>query len=50
MPKPHFKLKTTAGTVTLKAEDLTAHIAVARRFLGAGGFGGYLPNPDPVLK
>lgn len=50
MPKPHFKLKTTAGSVTLQPENLTAHLAVARRFMGAAGFGGWLANPDPVLK
>ena len=50
MPKPHFKLKTTAGSVTLRPENLTAHLAVARRFMGAAGFGGWLANPDPVLK
>lgn len=50
MPKPHFKLKTTVGSVVLHPENLTAHLAVARRFIGIGGFGGWLPNPDPVLK
>ena len=50
MPKPHFKLKTPAGSVPLKAAELAAHIAVAKSFWGIGGFGGYLPNPDPVLK
>ena len=50
MAKPHFKLKTANGAVTLKPADLTAHLAVAQRFWGIGGFGGYLPNPDPVLK
>ena len=48
--KPHFKLKTANGAVTLQPADLTAHLAVAQRFWGIGGFGGYLPNPDPVLK
>lgn len=50
MAKPHFKLKTANGAVTLKPADLTVHLAVAQRFWGIGGFGGYLPNPDPVLK
>lgn len=50
MPKPHFKLKTPAGSVPVQTADLTAHIAVAKSFWGIGGFGGYLPNPDPVLK
>ncbi|MFC3873648.1 phage portal protein family protein [Neisseria musculi] len=50
MNKPHFKLKTAAGTVAAKPENLTAHLAVMQRFFGAGGFGGLLPNPDPVLR
>lgn len=50
MPKPHFKLKTAAGSVQAKPENLTAHLAVMQRFFGAGGFGGLLPNPDPVLR
>ncbi|WP_228068226.1 MULTISPECIES: DUF935 family protein [unclassified Neisseria] len=50
MNKPHFKLKTAAGTVAAKPENLTAHLAVIHRFFGAGGFGGLLPNPDTVLK
>ncbi|STZ76069.1 DUF935 domain-containing protein [Bergeriella denitrificans] len=50
MKKPHFKLKTPAGKVALNADNLTAHIAAAQRFMGVGGFGGWLPNPDPVLK
>ncbi len=41
MAKPHFKLKTANGAVTLKPADLTAHLAVAQRFWGIGGFGGY---------
>lgn len=48
MKKPHFKLKTQYGNMTFKPEDLTAHIAVSRQFLG--GFGGWLPNPDPILR
>lgn len=50
MAKPHFKLKTAAGAVALKPENLTAHLAVFKRFMGIGAFGGLLPNPDPVLK
>ena len=50
MAKPHFKLKTANGAVTLQPANLSAHLAVAQRFWGIGGFGGYLPNPDPVLK
>lgn len=50
MNKPHFKLKTGSGTVQVKSENLTAHMAVMRQFFGAGGFGGLLPNPDLVLK
>ena len=50
MAKPHFKLKTTAGQVSVTPADLSAHIAVARQFWGVGGFGGLLPNPDAVLK
>lgn len=50
MKKPHLKLKTSAGQAVLRQENLTAHIAVAQQFWGSGGFGGYLPNPDPVLK
>lgn len=50
MKKPHFKLKTTQGNIALSTADLTAHLAVAQRFWGIGGFGGYLPNPDPVLR
>ena len=50
MSKPHFKLKTTVGTIPVKTDNLAAHLAVAQRFFGAGGFGGYLPNPYPVLR
>ncbi len=50
MAKPHFKLKTANGAVKLTAANLSAHLAVAQNFWGIGGFGGYLPNPDPVLK
>lgn len=48
MKKPHFKLKTNHGNITFKPDDLTGHIAVSRQFLG--GFGGWLPNPDPILR
>lgn len=50
MRKPHLKLKTPQGSISVKAANLNAHIAVAKSFFGIGGFGGYLPNPDPVLK
>jgi hypothetical protein len=51
MKKPHFKLKTAAGQVAVKQADLSAHIAVTGRTPWGGmGFGGWLPNPDPVLK
>lgn len=51
MRKPHFKLKTAAGQVAVKQADLSAHIAVSGRTPWGGlGFGGWLPNPDPVLK
>ena len=49
MNKPHLKLKTGSGAVTFKPDDLAAHIAVSRR-LGMGGFNGWLPNPDPILR
>lgn len=48
MKKPHFKLKTPQGNITFKSEDLTSHIAVSQQFLN--GFGGWLPNPDPILR
>lgn len=48
MAKPHFKLKLNGKGVTFKPEDLAGHIAVSRQFLG--GFGGWLPNPDPILR
>ena len=51
MKKPHFKLKTAAGQVAVKQADLSAHIAVTGRTPWGGmGFGGWLPNPAPVLK
>ncbi|WP_037586156.1 DUF935 domain-containing protein [Stenoxybacter acetivorans] len=48
--KPHIKLSTTQGKTTVKPQNLSAHIAVARQFMGAGGMGMLLPNPDPILK
>ncbi|ATD64847.1 DUF935 domain-containing protein [Neisseria weixii] len=48
MAKPHFKLKLNGKGVTFKPEDLSSHIAVSRQFLG--GFNGWLPNPDPILR
>lgn len=48
MKKPHFKLKLNGKGVTFKPEDLSGHIAVSQQFLN--GFGGWLPNPDPVLR
>lgn len=48
MKKPHFKLKLNGKGVTFKPEDLAGHIAVSRQFLG--GFNGWLPNPDPILR
>lgn len=48
MAKPHFKLKLNGKGVTFKSEDLAGHIAVSRQFLG--GFNGWLPNPDPILR
>lgn len=48
MKKPHFKLKTRHGNISFKPEDMTAHIAVSHQF--AHGFGGWLPNPDPILR
>ena len=51
MRKPHFKLKTAAGQVAVKQADLSAHVAVTGRTPWGGlGFGGWLPNPDPILK
>ena len=47
--KPHIKLKTPHGTIAPTAEQLASQIAVLSRF-GMGGFGGWLPNPDPVLR
>lgn len=48
MKKPHLKLKLNGQNITFKPEDLTGHIAVSRQFLN--GFGGWLPNPDPILR
>ena len=48
MKKPHLKLKLNGQNITFKPEDLTGHIAVSRQFLS--GFGGWLPNPDPILR
>lgn len=48
MKKPHFKLKLNGKGVTFKPEDLSGHIAVSQQFLN--GFGGWLPNPDSVLR
>lgn len=42
MKKPHLKLK-------IVPEALSGHIAIGRH-LGLGGFNGWLPNPDPVLR
>ena len=47
--KPHIKLKTPHGTIAPTAEQLASQIAVLSRF-GMGGFGGWLPNPDPILR
>nr|DAN54362.1 MAG TPA: portal [Caudoviricetes sp.] len=47
--KPHIKLKTPHGTIAPTAEQLSSQIAVLSRF-GMGGFGGWLPNPDPILR
>lgn len=49
MPKPHFRLKPRAA-VPFDAEQMGAHLAVGA---GAGllrTFGGWLPNPDPILR
>lgn len=50
MKKPNIKLKTPQGNIAVSMADLHTHIAVAQSFGGVGGFGGYLPNPDPILK
>ena len=47
--KPHIKLKTPDGTIAPTAEQLSSQIAVLSRF-GMSGFGGWLPNPDPILR
>ena len=47
--KPHIKLKTPHGTIAPTAEQMSSQIAVLSRF-GMGGFGGWLPNPDPILR
>ena len=47
--KPHIKLKTPYGTIAPTAEQLSSQIAVLSRF-GMSGFGGWLPNPDPILR
>lgn len=47
--KPHIKLKTPHGTIAPTAEQLSSQIAVLSRF-GMSGFGGWLPNPDPILR
>ena len=47
--KPHIKLKTPHGTIAPTAAQLSSQIAVLARF-GMGGFGGWLPNPDPILR
>ena len=47
--KPHLKLKTPHGTIVPTAAQLSSQIAVLARF-GMGGFGGWLPNPDPILR
>lgn len=50
MAKPHLKLKTNQGSVSVQSDNLTAHLAVMHKFWGVGGFGGLLPNPDTVLR
>lgn len=48
-----FKVKTGRGVLNFKQSDLNTHLAVASRSFGssgAGGFDGWLPNPDPILK
>lgn len=47
--KPHIKLKTPHGTIAPTTEQLSSQIAVLSRF-GMSGFGGWLPNPDPILR
>ena len=47
--KPHIKLKTPHGTIAPTAEQLSSQIAVLSHF-GMSGFGGWLPNPDPILR
>lgn len=49
MKKPHLKLKTPHGRIHFRPQDLHSHIALGRR-LGINTFGGWLPNPDPVLR
>ena len=48
--KPHFKLKTHSGVVTLNNTEMVGHYAVANQAFARGGFNGWLPNPDPILK
>lgn len=47
--KPHIKLKTPHGTIAPTPDQLINHLAVSSRF-GWGGFNGWLPNPDPILR
>lgn len=49
--KKSLKVKSAKGALSFDPQHLAEHTAVASRSFGSfGGFTGYLPNPDPILK